>query len=132
MTQSHINNYKWTKTFLSLFLLTLFIVQHFFISPPKQDYFNINLNIVSGVVILFSLILTSLSIYNYKNLNSFNLEFIDKQHDDVKESYIQTWAPVSGGCLISQLVYFHIYGHISLIITSIITFVILLLILIKT
>lgn len=106
-------------------LLVLFIIQYIFISPPTRDYFNVNLDIVTGVVIAFSCILVWLSIYNYRKINN-NLESInDEEFELLKESYIHTWAPLFGACLICQLVYFHIYGHPNLLIASSISILIL-------
>jgi hypothetical protein len=119
------------KAILVILLIFVLAIQYVFVTPPNNDYFNVNLGLVTGVVILFSALMTWLSIYNYRKIKTKIEESNQIRNDEIKESYIQTWAPISGGCLICQLVYFHIYGSPLLIVASILTLLILIVLKIK-
>ena len=121
-----IQNLRLIKASFVIVLVSIFAAQYFFVTPPNKDYFNVNLDIVTEVVVLFSILLTWLSIYNYRKIKSTIDTVKQMQSDDIKESYIQTWVPIAGACLICQLVYFHIYGNVVLILVSLITLLILL------
>lgn|GEM_PF-5797892 len=127
MKDGYVQPLKIIKRGMVVFLMGILLMQYFFVEPPVRDYFNVNLNVVTAIVILFSCLLIGLAIYNYKKAIQQPIPKTTQNVDDLKESYIQIWASLSGACLISQLVYFHIYGQISLIVVSLIAMLILIL-----
>lgn len=113
-----------------LFLAFTFLIQYKFITPPTNDYFNVNLNLVTAIILCFALVMTLISLYNFKTLKK-KIYDQTKNVENIGVSYLQTLSPITGGALMCQLIYFHIYGQKMLILFSAILWIILLFLKVK-